>query len=45
MKIKLSEKDIADIEAALNKSGAPTAEVKIENGKVSVFQVEKKKIS
>lgn len=44
MKQKLSEKDIENIEKALNKNGVPRVEVKVENGKVVVLQVEAKKV-
>lgn len=44
MKHKLTEKEITAIERALNKPGATETAVKIENGKIVVLQVEKKKI-
>lgn len=44
MRRKLSEKEIEAIEKALNKNGSPRVEVKVENGKVVVLQVEAKKV-
>lgn len=44
LKAQLSSKDIIAIEKALSQCGAPEVVVKIENGKVVVLQVSKKKI-
>lgn len=44
MSYKLSEKEIAAIEKALNKSGRTEALVKAENGNITVILLEKKKI-
>ena len=44
MKYSLTEKEIAAIEQALNKSGAHEVTVKIEHSKVTVIEVAKKKI-
>lgn len=46
LKYMLSEKDIAAIEYALNKSGRSSkVEVKIENNKIVVLQINVKKVS
>ena len=42
MKHRLTQADIEAIERGLNKSGAPTVEAKIENGKIVVLQIDKK---
>ena len=44
MKVEITEKEKAAIEQGLNKRGVSEVSVKIENGKVIVLQVEKKKI-
>lgn len=44
MKAQLSTKDVLNIEKALSQSGTPEVLVKIENGKIVVLQVSKKKI-
>ena len=44
MKVEITKKEKDAIEFVLNKRGATEAIVKVENGKISVFQSEKKKI-
>lgn len=45
MDCKLTAKDVAAIEKALSRGGASEATVKIEQGRVVVLAVEKKKIT
>lgn len=45
LKHQLTDKDVAAIEKAINHAGATEATVKIEQGKVVVLMVEKKRIS
>lgn len=45
MPVKLSSKDIAAIEEAINKKGRTEANVKKEDGKIVVVEVTKKKIN
>lgn len=45
MKHKLDEASISAIEKAVNRAGVTEAVVKVEQGKIVVLQVEKKKIS
>lgn len=44
LKIEITEKEKAAIEQGLSKRGVSEVAVKVENGKVVVLQVEKKKI-
>ena len=44
MKVKKKEKEKAAIEYGLSRRGVSEVSVKVENGKVVVLQVEKKKI-
>ena len=44
MKVEIGEKEKAAIEYGLSRRGVSEVSVKIENGKVIVLQVEKKKI-
>lgn len=44
MKYVLTEKEIAAIEKAINKSGSPTVEVCIKSGKIAVYQVNSTKV-
>lgn len=44
MKVEITEKEKTAIEQGLSKRGISEVSVKIENGKVVVLQVEKKKI-
>ena len=44
LKIEITEKEKAAIEQGLSKKGVSEIAVKVENGKVVVLQVEKKKI-
>lgn len=44
MKVEITEKEKAAIEQGLNKRGISEISVKVENGKVVILQVEKKKI-
>ena len=44
MKVEITEKEKAAIEYGLSRRGVSEVSVKIENGKVVVLQVEKKKI-
>lgn len=44
MKYRLSEQNVEAIEKVVNQSGYKEAAVKVENGKIVVLQVEKKKI-
>ena len=44
MKVEITEKEKAAIEQGLSRSGVFEVSVKVENGKVIVLQVEKKKI-
>lgn len=44
MKVEITEKEKAAIEQGLSKRGISEVSVKIENGKVVILQVEKKKI-
>ena len=44
MKVEITEKEKAAIEQGLSRRGVSEVSVKIENGKVIVLQVEKKKI-
>ncbi len=45
MKHRLSEKDIALIEDAINKSGVCEVVVKVEGGKIAVFLSQKRKLN
>ena len=44
MKVEITEKEKAAIEHGLSRRGVSEVSVKVENGKVVVLQVEKKKI-
>ena len=44
MKVEITEKEKAAIEQGLNRRGISEVSVKVENGKVVILQVEKKKI-
>ena len=44
MKVEITEKEKTAIEQGLSKRGISEVSVKIENGKVVILQVEKKKI-
>ena len=44
MKVEITEKEKAAIEQGLNKRGISEISVKVENGKVVILEVEKKKI-
>lgn len=44
MKVEITEKEKAAIEQGLNRRGISEVSVKIENGKIVILQVEKKKI-
>ena len=44
MKVEITEKERAAIEQGLSRRGVSEVSVKVENGKIVVLQVEKKKI-
>lgn len=44
MQIKLTEKEVSAIEKTLNRAGRTEAWVKVENGKVVIIRVERKKV-
>ena len=44
MKVEITEREVAAIEHGLNKRGVSEVSVKVENGRIVVLQVEKKKI-
>ena len=44
LKVEITEKEKAAIEQGLNRRGISEVSVKIENGKIVILQVEKKKI-
>lgn len=44
LKVEITEREVAAIEHGLNKRGVSEVSVKVENGRIVVLQVEKKKI-
>ena len=44
MKVEITEREVAAIEQGLNKRGVSEVSVKVENGRIVILQVEKKKI-
>ena len=44
MKVEITEKEKTAIEQGLNRSGVSEVSVKVENGRIVILQVEKKKI-